>query len=74
MLFQLVLNVFYVVMNLAVIYALFEVSLFPMCLLIGDYVKGSKINEALSWLYFMMFVSSVVLYCVVVEGYEIAVL
>ena len=47
--------------NLAVIYALFEVSLFLMCLLIGDYVKGSKINEALSWLYFMMFVSSVVM-------------
>ncbi len=37
----------------------FEISLLPMSLFIGSYVKGSKINEALSWFYFTMFIGSV---------------
>ena len=45
-------------MNLIAVYMLFEISLLPMAVFIGGFVKGSKINEALSWFYFTMFIGS----------------
>jgi len=54
-----VLNLFFVSMNLIAVYMFFEISLLPMSMFIGSYVKGSKINEALSWFYFTMFIGSV---------------